>query len=133
MFRFAFFICILFATSSFVAAVTTANQGTVHAVSKSKYTRAHSLGNDYNFDARDGWEHVNVTNMQYKYTRSQPDSALEKRGDSEGPKLSTRHGKNSESKGKGGLGVGGTIKHVLGQAWNGLKAIGKPEPVIITW
>lgn len=32
-----------------------------------KYTTAHSLGNNYVFDPRDGWQTVNTTNLGYKY------------------------------------------------------------------
>jgi hypothetical protein len=139
MLRLCVVLFILLVTSSFAAGITPVNQGTVHAVSRSRYTRAHSLGENYKFEPRDGWEHVHVTNMQYKYARSNisrsdtQSSALEKRGRKKGSKSSRKHGKRPGSNGKGGLGVGGTIKHVLGQAWNGLKAIGGPEPVIITW
>jgi hypothetical protein len=128
------FSVILAALSS---STTTASQGTVHAVSKTKYTRAHSLGNSYQFDPRDGWQHVNVTNLQYKYARSytsdsdQSSSPFEKRGKKKGSKNPKPQKQNN--KGKGGSNIGGTVKHILGNVWNGLKALGQPEPVIITW
>ncbi|KAH8106122.1 hypothetical protein BXZ70DRAFT_1004403 [Cristinia sonorae] len=36
---------------------------------ESRYARAHSLGNNYHFSTRDGWQTVNITNLQYKYRR----------------------------------------------------------------
>ena len=103
-------------------ATGSATQGTVHAISKSKYTRAHSLGENYQFDARDGWEKVDATDLQYKYARnniSDPQQHFNKR---------VKHNSDDGS----GLRIG-ALKHVIGQAWNGLKAIGTPEPVVITW
>ncbi|KAI0677446.1 hypothetical protein C8Q78DRAFT_1149662 [Trametes maxima] len=38
-----------------------------------KYTTPHSLGNDYVFDPRDGWQTVNTTNLLYKYSGSHLD------------------------------------------------------------
>lgn len=121
-------LCMLLSILCLHSPLATATQGTVHAISKSKYTRAHSLGENYQFDARDGWEKVDLTDMQYKYARdniSNPEPqgrSLEKR---------VKH-KGSKGDNDGGSGLG-TLKHVIGQAWNGLKAIGGPEPVIITW
>ena len=43
-----------------------------------RYTRAHSLGNNYHFSARDGWQTVNVTNLSYKYRRSLIDDDVDK-------------------------------------------------------
>lgn len=44
---------------------------------EARYARAHSLGNNYHFSARDGWQTVNVTNLQYKYRRDFVDEADE--------------------------------------------------------
>ena len=40
----------------------------IHSL-EARYSRAHSLGNNYHFSTRDGWQTVNVTNLQYKYRR----------------------------------------------------------------
>lgn len=144
MFRTSLISLVILAALSFANSSTNATQGTVHAISKSKYTRAHSLGDNYQFHRRDGWEHVNITNLQYKYARSNTSdsatahSAFEKRGRKKGSKPSKKHGtphgkKKKTSNGKGDSDAGGTIKHILGGAWNGLKAIGGAEPVTITW
>jgi hypothetical protein len=129
MLRLFLFFSFLLAASSVTSATT--NRGTVHAVSKAKYSRAHSLADNYQFDPRDGWEQVNVTNLQYKYARSyapNSDQLVEKRrkkasSQSEKKKKPAHHGKT----------LGGTVKHILGDVWNGLKALGQPEPVTITW
>ena len=126
-------LCILLSImciyGSLATASATPTQGTVHAISKSKYTRAHSLGDNYQFDEREGWEKVDVTDLQYKYPRDnisdpQPQNSPFKRVKHTGLKGG---GANNS-----GLGLG-ALKHVIGQAWSGLKAMGSPEPVIITW
>ncbi|KAJ3573874.1 hypothetical protein NP233_g2153 [Leucocoprinus birnbaumii] len=83
-----------------------------HADGIQSYTRSHSLGENYTFDPRDGWLSVNVTNLQYKYRRDLDDS--------------------EHSSGKHRSGVSGVIK-VLDDFWKGLKGIGNPQPVTITW
>lgn len=40
-----------------------------HDSLQARYARAHSLGDNYQFEARDGWQSVNITNLQYKYRR----------------------------------------------------------------
>jgi hypothetical protein len=130
---FRLFLLIVPALSA--TSIATASKGTLHAVSRSMYSRAHSLGDSYKFNPRDGWQHVNVTNLQYKYTPSyspnldQQSNSLEKRESSKSRNNQTKKQKHS---GKGAS-IGGSIKHILGSVWNGLKAIGQPEPVIITW
>lgn len=52
-----------------VPSTTAADLRTYHNSLESRYARAHSLGDGYQFDPRDGWETVNVTNLQYKYRR----------------------------------------------------------------
>lgn len=48
-----------------------------HNSLQARYAHAHSLGNSYQFDSRDGWETVNVTDMQYKYARDEDEDELE--------------------------------------------------------
>lgn len=133
------FFPLLTALSSANIATGTTTQGTVHAISKSKYTRAHSLGDHYHFSRQDGWENVNITNLRYKYAQSNntdTSHTLQRRERKKGSKSPKKlHGtKNKPSpKEKGGSDVGGTVKHILGGAWNGLKALGGAEPVTITW
>jgi hypothetical protein len=109
----------------------TPNHGTVHAVTRSHYSKAHSLGDTYEFDPRDGWQGANVTNLQYKYRRELNDvnvseGSLEKRGKKKGKGKPGKKGdKNSD--------ISGSIKHALNGVWNGLKGIGKSQEATITW
>ena len=89
----------------------------VRTVSQSKYSLAHSLGDNYVFDPRDGWKSMNATNLQYKYPR-------DIRLDATNPTALERR-KDKDSK----LGLGGIIKELI----KGIKAIGKPQIVTITW
>jgi hypothetical protein len=87
-------------------------------ITESRYSTAHSLGDDYVFDPRDGWQSANVTNLQYKYGRNL--------GDEEPATL--KRGKSST--------LGDTISVVTGslkKALEGLKGLGKPEDAVITW
>lgn len=38
-----------------------------HNSLEARYSRAHSLGDNYQFDPRDGWQTVNASNLAYKY------------------------------------------------------------------
>ena len=90
-------------------------------ITESRYSTAHSLGDDYVFDPRDGWQSANVTNLQYKYGRSLAD---EEPG--EGAILKQRKSPT----------LGDTISIVTGslkKALEGLKGLGKPEDAVITW
>ena len=106
----------------------------VRAITESKYSIAHSLGDGYIFDPRDGWQGINVTDLQYKYRR-QPElefddgqaddySAIESR--SKKPKKTPKKAHNK-------TGLGSAITGVVNGVLKGLKGVGKPEPVIITW
>ncbi|KAH8830765.1 hypothetical protein DL96DRAFT_1594237, partial [Flagelloscypha sp. PMI_526] len=81
------------------------------AISESYYSRAHSLGDSYTFDPRDGWQTLNVTDLSYKY---------------ESRDIGPRSAKH-QSKSKSGL------SNLISDAIKGLKGIGKPEKVTITW
>jgi hypothetical protein len=111
--------------------LATAGHGTVHAISRSRYSRAHSLGDTYIFDSQDGWQSANVTNLQYKYKRQEldtflglDDAQLEKRGRGT-PKPAGKPGPKDD-----GLGA---IKHVVEDIWNGLKGVGNYQDATITW
>lgn len=115
---------------TFVAAT---NHGTVRAVAESKYTKPHSLGDTYNFDPRDGWHSVNVTNLQYKYPRSSSSSeaAFDSRGSSGVENMGG--GSTQEPRSSNKRSIGDTIKGAVNDVLKGLKGIGSPEPVTITW
>ncbi|KAI9574568.1 expansin family protein [Boletus coccyginus] len=92
----------------------------------------HSLTESYQFNPRDGWESVMVTNLRYKYRRSSTgmtstatpvknsSSALERPSST-----STRH---SSAKS-----VFRSVGESLAEFTKGIIAIGKAEDVIITW
>jgi len=98
---------------------TTASQvKSARAISESQFEKAHSLGDNYVFDPRDGWQTVNVTNLQYKYERrseieSQDDTSIVKRAKA--------------------TGIGGAIAGVLKNIFKGIKGLGKPQTATITW
>ncbi|KAF8076283.1 Non-catalytic module family EXPN protein [Lyophyllum atratum] len=107
-----------------IPALSAANTAsTARAISQSKYSRAHSLGDDYKFDARDGWETINATDLQYKYRR-----------DEQSLNDNSTDNQQLERRVPGGdLGLGKTIGGVISNVWKGMKAIGNPETVTITW
>src|SRR5438477_8402981 len=61
------FLVFLLALS--VAPHVGASRGTVRAALASRYSRTHSLGPSYKFDARDGWHTINATNLLYQPRR----------------------------------------------------------------
>jgi hypothetical protein len=81
------------------------------------YTRAHSLGENYRFDSRE-WHTLNATNMAY----ADPVGALSKRGK-----------KSKDKDTKGASKDSGGVAGLLNGVWNGLKGIGGPQSVKITW
>lgn len=88
------------------------------AISESRYDKAHSLGENYVFDPRDGWQTVNVTNLQYKYQRRSEIEA------NDGTSITRR------AKAKG---ISGAIASVLKGVFKGLKGLGKQEDATVTW
>ena len=126
------FVVLAVAPFTPIASAATPPGGTVHAASKSRYSRAHSLGEGYEFHKRDGWESVSISDLGYKYTNT-TGSALEKRGGKSAKGKKGHATKGKPPHGSSDTGLGGALTHILGDVWNGLKAIGDPEPVIITW
>ncbi|KAI0082588.1 hypothetical protein K474DRAFT_1655392 [Panus rudis PR-1116 ss-1] len=123
----------------------------------SRYSRAHSLGDDYQFDPRDGWQSVNVTDLQYKYSRRDehdpvtgddaledpfysPDTdSLERRAKKGHPKAkgkakaadlkNLKQLKTAQSKAK----VAGGFTSKFSKIIDSIKGVGKSEVVKITW
>ncbi|KAF8913806.1 RlpA-like double-psi beta-barrel-protein domain-containing protein-containing protein [Gymnopilus junonius] len=110
----AFFVLPAFALARHSTSVTA-------AVSESRYSKAYSLGDNYVFDSREGWQSINATDLNYKYRRNLPETY------EQSPVLerSTEH-KNKSS-------IGEAISGVLKSVFKGLKGLGKPESVTITW
>jgi hypothetical protein len=117
-----------------------------------RYTTAHSLGDNYQFNPRDGWQSVNASNLQYKYSRdySNPDdddgsnvlaardsktqsksksksSSKSKSKSKPKPKSSTK-AKSSSASSKVSK-VTSSVKKIV----DSLKGVGETEPVTITW
>jgi hypothetical protein len=99
--------------------ITTATALPGRAIAKSKYTRSHSLGDSYTFDPRDGWQTFNASNLQYKYRRDSPKKGVPK--------------KTAPATLKSPFKQAFAIAQSLGTVLNGLKGIGKPQPVVATW
>lgn len=82
------------------------------AVGIQKYTRPHSLGENYVFDQRDGWEAVNVTDLQYKYEHSRE-----------------RRSNRGQVSSKGKMGLTEGVHGLLGL----MKGVGSWTRVTTTW
>ncbi|KAI0069149.1 hypothetical protein BV25DRAFT_1986668 [Artomyces pyxidatus] len=105
------------------------DHGDPRSLVERRYSRAHSLGDRYVFDVRDGWQSVNVSNLQYKYEARGEVTNLT--GSSENHGLSRRAPKKSAK--TTSKGITDTVKTAIKDAIKGLKGIGKAEPVTITW
>ena len=82
-----------------------------------KYSRAHSLGRDYTFDPRDGWQTVNISHRSYKYTTSSSKAhKANKAPPNTLPKVVTSPAENA-----------------IDRIFKGLTATGEAEEVSITW
>ena len=103
--------------------------GRLHA-SERFYSRAHFLGNDFTFDSRDGWHNISISNLDYKYRRDTKLHLHTSKGGSPPTAVvaSVHHIKKPVHHG-----LGKVISDALGGVLKGLKALGRPEKVIITW
>lgn len=93
---------------------------------------SHSLSESYQFDARDGWESVIVTNLRYKYRRAP----------TPGMTSATTPGKNSTSALKrpastntehSSTSIFRSIRKSLAELTKSIIPSGEAEPVTITW
>jgi len=111
----------------FESLVATATNPATSLVNQSKYAKAHSLGENYQFDPRDGWQNINVTDLAYKYRR---DNITDVRRTHSATK---REHKSTNKPIKATFGLSETISGIISGVFKGLKAIGKPQTVLITW
>ncbi|KDQ64872.1 hypothetical protein JAAARDRAFT_202137 [Jaapia argillacea MUCL 33604] len=129
-----FIFLLLTIFQALVTHATIINRPNTRSVIYNRYTTAHSLGKPYGFDPRDGWESVNVTNLQYKYPQAHFDNHGESKTNNasslDQPVLRKRKTNNSNSK---SLLSGGSLTHAINSVWNNLKGLGKAEAVTITW
>ena len=118
-----------------------------------RYTTPHSLGDNYTFDPRDGWQTVNTSNLLYKYSNRDDHeddvaqaeqhnfyshgsgSKLVPRGHSSlAPRSSKKAAKKSTNPPKkANKSAAGLITGSISKIIDTIKGIGKPEPVTITW
>lgn len=109
-----YFLSGAFLVVSFRLAGVAGKPTPAHVDGMQTYTRSHTLAENYTFDPRDGWESVNVTSLQYEYRRNLANNSRQ---------ASQKHR----------IGVAGVIQGALEDVWNGLRGIGKPQDVTITW
>jgi hypothetical protein len=91
-------------------------------------SKSHSYHSSYEFNARDGWESVPVTDLSYKYgniTNTRSVAGVQRRQQS-GIKRGIKVNVNTDA-------VGGTVSHAVGETWNSIKGLGKAQGVTITW
>ncbi|KZT71586.1 hypothetical protein DAEQUDRAFT_665784 [Daedalea quercina L-15889] len=124
--RLTFLAGVVLVSLGLVPPMTTSRAADISAFQSSlerRYSTPHSLGEVYQFNPRDGWEMVNITNLQYKYSRSLIDDSE----DSNGPVIPRSHTKRVNKNAAAGL--VGSVKSIV----DTMKALGDPEPVTITW
>ncbi|THH17966.1 hypothetical protein EW146_g2955 [Bondarzewia mesenterica] len=135
---FLFYIALYF---QFSLAATT-KQDRSHSAAELKYSISHSLGDNYVFDARDGWQSVNITNMKYTYSAPRniqdapPASAYDDHGYHSSWKRSSKKYNKTKWVAKtkhGSKGLGNAITNALESIFKGMKGVGQAEPVTITW
>ncbi len=101
------------------------------------YARAHSLGDNYQFDPRDGWYTVNVTNAKHNYRRQVEDTpSVETRESRKHPsskKAQSKPKSPPKSKSKKKTANGSRLTSVSAAINKALTAIGKTIGVTITW
>ena len=108
-----------------------ADNSTFDITSRSYYTKAHSLGEAYDFHPRDGWQSVNVTSMPYKYRRAKYGSGEPNELDDKALlDLAQRSSKGQQTNTKNFL---NGIVHSIEEVWNGLKGVGKQDQADVTW
>lgn len=100
-----------------------------HDATRSRYSRAHSLGVDYTFDPRDGWATLNVTDMQSHNKRNLDHDDRSEHQWSDRKQKKKKPMKPSKD-----------LSHLLnpdvlhdGELDSLFHAVGEAEDVIITW
>lgn len=119
-YRFSSILLGVFFLFSFPVFIATASS-VVRAVSQSRYSRAHSLGDSYIFDPRDGWMSVNATNSRYKYSRNPRPDAIDTPSSSPVERRNEKNGKHDG------------LSEITKSLFKGITAIGQSLAVTITW
>ncbi|KAL0949717.1 hypothetical protein HGRIS_009756 [Hohenbuehelia grisea] len=114
--------------AQFLGTASAAHSNTARAISLRSFSRAHSLGESYQFEARDGWLAVNTTDLTYKYKRAvdELDLGLAKREENK------KKGKSKSKKNSWNKAISSATGS-LSTVFEGLKGIGKIQTAIITW
>lgn len=97
------------------------------------YRYAHSLSEDYRFDPKDGWEHVNITDMKYKYASRALDTVPPGGLADDDARPDRLRSRSERSTGRSTSLLGGTVSHLINSVWDALKGVGSSENVTITW
>lgn len=117
---------VLLASSLFSLSLA-ARFGTPEVLSEMTYTRAHSLGTNYKFHERDGWEAINISTSLSRRSLSGTDASnssllLHEAG---GPPLALKRAEKPS--------LADTLVHTINSAWNGLRGLGRSQQVKVTW
>lgn len=103
--------------------------GTPEVLSEMAYSRAHSLGSNYTFHERDGWESTNISAFNSLSRRSLSASTTSNASlplpEAGLPSLALKRTKKPS--------LADTLVHTINNAWNGLRGLGRTEQVKITW
>ncbi|KAJ8086501.1 hypothetical protein PM082_005324 [Marasmius tenuissimus] len=127
---------------------------------RSLYARAHSLGNSYVFQSRDGWTSVNATDLPYKYRHDHHQVVEARSREHEDKKVrasvkvaqdaqNARKGRKKEKSNEGAntaspkkpakpktipkLKAESILEPVAGSSGKKFRTSGEAEPVTITW
>lgn len=101
--------------------------GTPEVLSEMTYTRAHSLGIDYKFHERDGWEPVTISTSLSRRSLSGTDASNSSLPLPEAGPLALASKRTKKPS------LADTLVHTINSAWNGLRGSGRSEKVKITW
>lgn len=102
--------------------------GTPDGLSEMAYTRAHSLGTNYKFHERDGWETINIStslSRRSELSSLSPSNSSLPLPEAGTPSLASKRTKKPS--------LADTLVHTINSAWNGLRGSGHSEQVKITW
>jgi len=107
----------------------TMNITNTRAMEDNRYDKAHYLPESHSFDPRDGWEVVNISNLNYKYhASSQKDHSFHR-----ALRRSSKYKETHEKASNTSTGVLGTVVQSFTSVFAGLVGKGSTQGVIITW
>lgn len=124
---------LVFLGFSLISVSQAARFGTPEVLSELTYARSHSLGSNYAFHEKDGWEPVNISNP-ISLPRS-PSRRPFSGSDTANASLALPEAETSSfvSKRTKKPSITDTLVHAINSAWNGLRGFGNSEKVKITW